>query len=185
MSATLSAASKLRDQVLSMDGTILLVSPGHPDKVIRVLPLPEFALEYKRARSEGRDLSKHLKLDLGNGPDSEIWREIERQIFLSPERGRVMPVPLSVSKDSNSEWGVSPEEVPTVSMFVAPSAPATASAPVAAPETPLSVEPPPAAVPVLTKKKGGVIMKCKEPNCVVEVVGYFAMKKHLKKAHGE
>lgn len=115
MPVYVSAASRLRDEVLSVPSTMLLQQGGFVDRVIRVLPLP------------GR------KFNLDIGPDIEAWNEIQRLMFLHSRRDKPVPLPLAVSENTREEFSVRSEDVPTVTLVgYTPEGEAAAAEPAAA-----------------------------------------------------
>ncbi len=116
---TISAASKLRDICLALEGTILITSAGHPDKILRVIPLDgRFKEVHGRKDSQGKYVEPCLILSLDNGPQSEAWREIEREIFLRSRRDQPIPTPIPVSPSSKEEWSINPEDIPVVALDI-------------------------------------------------------------------
>lgn len=122
MPATLSAANKLRNKVLSDPNTVLLVQAGGVDKVLKVVPLPKHIVDEWGPNSEARRRSnpegqKAVVLNLDNGPQNEAWQAIEREIFLRARRDRETPKPREVAPDSRSEWELDETDVPTVALI--------------------------------------------------------------------
>lgn len=121
---TLTADVKLRLQVLSDPNVILVTEPGYQDKVIRVFPIPECArvfheeqLKDRERYSEFKSL-KHLQLDLSRGPEQELWRNIEREIFMLSDRNKPMATVVAVSNKLGDPWGISLDEVPEIVLSV-------------------------------------------------------------------
>ena len=106
--APLSAANKLRNQVLSVPGTVLIGQAGHPDKVIRLEHVPEYLNEFKKRGAE------HLFINMDRGPDQEAWNTAMREVFSTARRDRPVPNPIPVSQDSHAEWAVSVDDVPLI-----------------------------------------------------------------------
>jgi len=117
--ATLSAASRLREQTLAIPGTVLLTSAGRPDQVIRFSRLPEIIKSYRDTKlKEGKDLPIHTILNLDNGPDSECWRNTLREANAMARRDKPMPVPAPVAPSCKDEWALGPEDVPVIELNV-------------------------------------------------------------------
>ena len=110
----LSAANKLRNQVLSVPGTVLLAQAGRPDKIIRFETIPDYLTEFKRG---GQD---YIFINMDRGPDQEAWNTAMRDAFSTARRDRPIPPPVDVSKDSHEEWSVSPDDVPVIENGVKP-----------------------------------------------------------------
>lgn len=117
--STVSAASRLRERVSSIQGTCLLVAAGHPDKIIRfqVLPKSLEKLYFDKAEAEGiktKEAVFPVMVNLDRGPDQEAWNAAKREFFLTARRDRPTPEPLPVSEDSHTDWSVDAEDVPVV-----------------------------------------------------------------------
>ena len=104
----LSAANKLRNQVLSVPGTVLISQAGRPDKIIRFETVPDYLTEFKR---RGQD---YIFINMDRGPDQEAWNTAMRDAFSTARRDRPIPAPVEVSKDSHEEWSVSADDVPVI-----------------------------------------------------------------------
>lgn len=118
MSTTMTAASKLRDICLALEGVILITAAGHPDKILRVLPLDKrFKDTHGKKDSQGKYVEPCLVLSLDNGPQAEAWREIERDIFIRSRRDRAIPSPVPVAPSSKEEWSINPEDIPVVTLI--------------------------------------------------------------------
>ena len=104
----ITAAERLRRQVLDIEGTVLFCYAGYPDKVIRFQYTPECLREFKV--SDG----KHIFLDMGKGPCEEAWKVAQREVFLKARRDRPIPEPMPVAENSKDEWSLAPEDVPVV-----------------------------------------------------------------------
>ena len=117
----LSAANKLRNQVLAVPGTILISQAGHPDKVIRLEYVPEYLKSFHVKPFRG----VHIFINMDKGPDQEAWTTAMREVSSTAKRDRPIPLPKSVSQDYHAEWSVSPDEVPLIEnglqVVVAPS----------------------------------------------------------------
>lgn len=117
--STVSAAIRLREKVSSVPGTCLIISAGHPDKIIKfqVLPKSLEKLFFDNAAAQGIKTSKVLypvTINLDKGPDQEAWNASKREFFLSARRDRPVPEPLPVSEDSHTDWSVDEEDVPVI-----------------------------------------------------------------------
>lgn len=114
----LNAASRLREEVLNVPNTVLLISVGHPDKVIRFTRMPDSLKRWRdnkaAERSEKEFPTAHTPINLDKGPDAEAWKEITRELFLQARRDRPVPEALPVAEDCHTDWSVGPEEVPVV-----------------------------------------------------------------------
>src|SRR3569833_2938942 len=117
--ATLNAASRLREQVLKIPNTVLLISAGHPDRVIRFNRLPEIIQVYRKNKEQEKGfISEHTALNLDIGPDQECWRNAMRESSQMARRDRPMPEPLAVAPDTKTDWALGPEDVPVVEMNI-------------------------------------------------------------------
>lgn len=122
--ATLNAASRLRNEVLNVPYTVLLISPGHPDKVVRFNRAPEALKAYRLQKvleispkfTETDFKTVHTEFDLGNGPQSEAWASICDEVKRQARRDIPTPMPEEVSPDSKTDWSMGPEEVPFVEL---------------------------------------------------------------------
>lgn len=120
--AKLNAASRLRDQVLSVPNTVLLVAAGRVDRVIRFNRRPNMLSKYRfdKARESSQSLTDidtpYTVLNMDKGPDAETWRNIEREVNQTSRRDRPVPDPLSVAEDCHEEWSVAPEDVPLIEL---------------------------------------------------------------------
>lgn len=122
--ATLNAASRLRNEVLKVPHTVLLISPGHPDKVVRFNRAPEALKAYRLMKvkeispklQESDYVTAHTEFDLGNGPQSEAWGSICDEVKRQARRDIPTPQPEEVSPDSKTDWMMGPEEVPVVEL---------------------------------------------------------------------
>ncbi len=138
MRSAVTAASRLRAEVLQMEGLILIVNSGRPDKVIQVNPLPDYLSALREEQrsdkrpkkfvrdDKGREFfetmpanheteQKHVELNLMRMPHQEAFKLLEREIHLRCPRDRALPAPLSVAESLKDEWSVMPEDVPSVS----------------------------------------------------------------------
>lgn len=146
---TLSAGSRLREEILKSPNVFLLTRAGSVDRVIRVVPL------------EGK------VLNLDNGPEGEEWATVERQIFLRSRSDRALPQPVPVAQSSRDEWSISLVEIPTIVLLEegpqdgrpAASKPEQAAPVVAAPT------PEPVAEPVVEAKQEPVTSEHKCASC--------------------
>lgn len=122
--ATLNAASRLRNQVLDVPHTVLLISPGHPDKVVRFNRAPEALTAWRLLKvreispkfTESDYKTVHTEFDLGNGPQSEAWAAICDEVKRQARRDVPTPMPEEVSADSQTDWMMGPEDVPLVEL---------------------------------------------------------------------
>ncbi len=122
--ATLNAASRLRNDVLKVPHTVLLISPGHPDKVVRFNRAPEALTAYRlqKVREINPELTEadyktsHTEFDLGNGPQSEAWNAICDEVKRQARRDIPTPMPEDVAPDSKTDWNMGPEDVPVVEL---------------------------------------------------------------------
>lgn len=122
--ATLNAASRLRNEVLNVPYTVLLISPGHPDKVVRFNRAPEALKSYRLQKvrevntkfTEEDFKTVHTEFDLGNGPQSEAWGAICDEVKRQARRDIPTPMPEEVSPDSKTDWMLGPEDVPLVEL---------------------------------------------------------------------
>lgn len=118
--AKLSAASRLREQVLSVPNTVLLIGAGHPDKVLRFNRLPDTILQYRKMKASEKSESDlrtvHTPLDLDRGPDQEVYRNLVEEIRKNSRRDIPAPDPIPVAGDSSEEWSVGLEDVPVVEL---------------------------------------------------------------------
>lgn len=117
--ATQTAASRLRDNVLKVPGTVLLISAGHPDKVVRFNRLPEIVQKYREQKEAERGEkfpTVHTALNLDIGPDSECWRNAMREAGSMARRDKPMPSPIEVAQDCKSEWAIDNEDVPVIEL---------------------------------------------------------------------
>lgn len=114
MRSALTAASRLRAEVLKMEGLILIVDPGRPDKVIQVTPWPDYIsdLRTEQRKSTRDEKLIHVELNLSRNPEQEAFKMLEREINLRSPRDRAVPVPLAVAENLRDEWSVMPEDVP-------------------------------------------------------------------------
>lgn len=179
MPVTLTAAARLREKCLEVKDTILLVDPGFPDKVIRVTPLPQVAVDHRAQlgnENDPRRKAAHVVLNLSNGPEQEVWRAIERDIFLRAPRDKATPIPLQVAPNCREEWNLLPEDVPVVELQVEtpPQAPVLPKV-----EAPSLVERPKA------KVQGPVAHACESCNAAFDTaqgLRMHTMKKHKQGA---
>lgn len=122
--ATLNAASRLRNDVLRVPHTVLLISPGHPDKVVRFNRAPEALTAYRLQKvreinsnfTESDYKTTHTEFDLGNGPQSEAWASICDEVKRQARRDVPTPLPEEVSPDSKTDWMLGTEDVPVVEL---------------------------------------------------------------------
>lgn len=122
--ATLNAASRLRNDVLKVPHTVLLISPGHPDKVVRFNRAPDALTAYRLQKvreinpkyTEKDYKTVHTEFDLGNGPQAEAWNAICDEVKRQSRRDIPTPQPEEVSPDSKTDWNIGPEEVPVVEL---------------------------------------------------------------------
>lgn len=179
---TLKADNKMRELCLAQEGAILLTDAGLPDRVIRVLPLPEQAKKIRdeyNARHASRNPEntvKHVVFDLNMGPHQEAWNEVASIIQRQAPRDRAVPVPRPVASEIGGPWELSPEEVPVVKLTGDTSPVVTTLSAPAAPETKLAVVP--------TEKKEPEVVKCPH-GCPNVLKGKYGLKIHLRKAHKE
>lgn len=122
--STVSAANRLRDKVSAINGTCLLVTAGHPDKIIRFQALPGSLekLYFDKAAAEGiktKEVIYPVMINLDRGPDQEAWNAAKREFFLMARRDRPIPEPLPVSEDSHMDWSVDAEDVPVIENAIA------------------------------------------------------------------
>lgn len=110
---TLSAANRLRIEVLAVPGTVLLSQAGIPDKVIRYQKVPD-PIEKLKADNSIYQTRSHYTVNLDRGPDQEAWRDAQREVFLQARRDKPVPEPVSVAENSHEEWSVGNEDVPMV-----------------------------------------------------------------------
>jgi len=111
--AQISAANKLRNQVLAVPGTILIGQAGHPDKIIRFEHVPDYLNEFKKKNAS------YIFINMDKGPDQEAWSNAMRETFSTARRDRPVPNPIPVAPDSHEEWSVSLEDVPLIENGVA------------------------------------------------------------------
>lgn len=122
--STLNAASRLRNEVLKVPHTVLLISPGHPDKVVRFNRAPEALKAYRLQKvreinprfTEAEYKTVHTEFDLGNGPQAEAWNAICDEVKRQARRDIPTPQPEEVSPDSQTDWMMGPEDVPVVEL---------------------------------------------------------------------
>lgn len=120
----LTADVRLRYEVLKDPNVILITEPGHSDKVIRVVPLPDCVDKFRseqmqnRQHNEERKELQHLQIDLSRGPDQELWREVEREVFMKADRSKPLPKAAQVNNKLGEPWQLALEEVPTVNLAV-------------------------------------------------------------------
>lgn len=122
--STLNAASRLRNEVLKVPHTVLLISPGHPDKVVRFNRAPEALKAYRLQKvreinpkfTEAEFKTVHTEFDLGNGPQAEAWNAICDEVKRQARRDIPTPQPEEVSPDSQTDWSMGPEDVPVVEL---------------------------------------------------------------------
>ena len=112
MPVMLSAANRLRNQVLEVPGTVLLVNAGFPDRVIRFEKLPQCLVDFKA--TQRNDENKHITINLNMGPASEAWRDAMDVVRRTARRDRPVPDPLAVAENSKEEWSVGIEDVPVI-----------------------------------------------------------------------
>lgn len=117
MPALLSAANRLRNKVLEIPGTVLIVNPGYVDKVIRFRNLPEILVEFKK-NSRNNETEKHITIDLGTGPASEAWRNAMDVVRRTARRDVPIPDPIEVATDSHEDWSVVEEDVPVIETII-------------------------------------------------------------------
>lgn len=122
--ATLNAASRLRNEVLNVPNTVLLISPGHPDKIVRFNRAPDSLKSYRLQKvlernpkgKESDYITSHTEFDLGNGPQSEAWASICDEVKRQARRDIPTPQPEEVSPDSKTDWMLGPGDVPVVEL---------------------------------------------------------------------
>lgn len=110
MQAQLSAASRLREEVLKMPGVILIGEAGHPDKIIRLQSVPEYMNEFKVRPDKGN----YIFINLDKGPHQEAWKRLNAEAGRTARRDMPVPSPVHVAPDSHKEWSIGPDEVPLV-----------------------------------------------------------------------
>lgn len=122
--ATLNAASRLRNEVLKVPHTVLLISPGHPDNVVRFNRPPEALTAYRLLKvreinpnfTEKDFKTVHTEFDLGNGPQAQAWADICDEVKRQARRDVPTPMPEPCAPDSQTDWSMGPEEVPLVEL---------------------------------------------------------------------
>ena len=112
MPITLSAANRLRNKVLSIPGTVLIMNPGYVDRVIRFEKLPDVLAEYKKVSRNPENA--HITIDLGNGPSSEAWRDALDVVRRTARRDRPVPDPIAVAENVHEDWAIAEEDVPVI-----------------------------------------------------------------------
>lgn len=112
--ATLSADNRLRNKVVSIEGTVVLVGAGHVDRVIRFTKLPECLIPFL-TKAEPKPIYPVL-LNLDRGPDQEAWAQAKREAFLLARRDKPTPEALPVCEKNSEGWAVDAEDVPVVEM---------------------------------------------------------------------
>lgn len=145
---TLTADNRLRIEVLKDPNVILITEPGYSDKVIKIVPLPDCVSQFRneqlknRVENDERKELLHLQIDLSRGPDQELWREIEREVFMKADRSKPVAKAAQVNNKMGEPWQLAPEEIPTVTLAVAAeikTEPKTEAKPI---ENPVKVEEP-------------------------------------------
>ncbi len=109
---TLSAASRLREKVVAIPGTVILSGAGHPDEAIRFTETPACLLPFKTKIDGGT--SWPVKLNLDRGPQQEAWAQAKRESFLRARRDKPMPEPLRVAAECKDEWALDADDIPVV-----------------------------------------------------------------------
>lgn len=119
----LTADVKLRNEVLRDPNIVLITNPGFSDKVVKIVPLPECVKQFReeqlserRQKSEFKDL-QHVELDMSKGPHQEMWRNMEREIFVKADRDKPFDKPADVNAKIGDPWAMSPEDVPVINLF--------------------------------------------------------------------
>ncbi len=157
--AQLSAANKLRNQVLDIDGTVLLCTAGRVDAVLRFQVVPDCLVPFRR------DGQKHVFINLDNGPAREAWETARREVFLKARRDRPIPEPIPVAENSNEEWSLSPEDVPLVENLAG------------------ELANPKPITEVLAEKRDAVAVAYKCEVCGKEFTSEHALKIHMGRYH--
>ena len=109
---TLSAASRLREKVVAIPGTVILSGAGHPDEAIRFTETPACLLPFKTKIDGGTTWP--VKLNLDRGPHQEAWAQAKRESFLRARRDQPMPEPLRVAAECREEWSLNADDIPVV-----------------------------------------------------------------------
>lgn len=104
----MSAANRLRKEVLSVPGTVLLSQAGNPDQVIRFQHIPDCLKAFKKKDDD------YIFLNLDFGPPQEAWATAQRDIYQTARRDRPIPNPVPVAIECKDEWSMGPEDVPLV-----------------------------------------------------------------------
>ena len=110
--STLSAASRLREKVVAISGTVILSGAGHPDEAIRFADIPACLLPFKTKIEGGTTWP--VKLNLDRGPHQEAWAQAKRESFLRARRDTPMPEPLRVANECKDEWSLEAADIPVV-----------------------------------------------------------------------
>ena len=109
---TLSAASRLREQVLAIPGTVLLAQAGHVDKVIRFQHVPDYLAKHDEKFTKGK--RPYIFINLDRGPDQEIWSTTMKGVYSEARRDKPIPEAIPVAPECKAEWNVGPEDVPLI-----------------------------------------------------------------------
>lgn len=130
MSTRISAANRMREQVLKDRDVVLISRAGFVDEVIKIASIPDHVRKMADQEPKPNKPAVALELNLDNQPHIEAWMELERFIQSYAERDRPISKPLPVSGSPKEEWNLAPEDVPVITLIQkAPARPAAAQEP--------------------------------------------------------